>query len=475
MSNERGQGAIELAIATRDSTIGTTLAPVVETMGKQFDELGSMMASPLGRGMHADNKALFDAISTDAIRAIALLVELDDLNKQRTPLAKRLTVGVANITSLSLTSSKEAADTLSSDLSQATMLSVIFAIITTIVGVIAVFYVNVAIIKKLRAFVLVMADFTSGDGDLTKRISVTSEDEIGQLGTHVNTFVANIQKIIGKVKETSDNVASGNTQLAATMDQLSTTFNAQSEQVSGVANNMNVMNEVSQGIVNTVQHGRDTMDQAGGAVERGNAELQGVMSTMQSIKSQTSQLSTTIQNLSQSSVKIGEILTVISGIADQTNLLALNAAIEAARAGEAGRGFAVVADEVRKLAEGTQTSTNEIATIITTLQRDTGTASTEMSRTVDSVEQGMEGITQTGALMNQIVGASSDVSASLNNINNEISNQFNMIHNISDNTQGLASGIEESVHAVSEVAATVAHLQNQAEELTAVVSQFKVD
>jgi methyl-accepting chemotaxis protein len=472
--NQLGSGTIDLAIVQRDAKVSTNLTPIVEEIIKEFSALEKLLVTPRGRTLYNDSKGIFDLVSADATKAMGLLVELDSLNQQRQPLGDRLTEGVADISNITLESTLNASNTLFADMSRASFLSIVLTIILIGIGALAMIFVNFEVVKKLKSFVLIMHDFTSGDGDLTKRVPIQSTDEIGQLGTHVNTFVANIQGIIGRVKEVSGNVASGNTQLAATMEQLSTTFNLQSEQVSGVANNMGVMNEVSKGIVDTVQSGRHTMDDAGNSVSRGNTELQSVMGTMESIKSQTTQLSSTIENLSKSSTHIGEILTVISGIADQTNLLALNAAIEAARAGDAGRGFAVVADEVRKLAEGTQRSTNEITDIITTLQNDTSAASEEMAKTAASVDVGMEGITQTGALMSQIIDAAEDVSSALDNINSEIANQFGMINDISDNTQGLASGIEESVHAVDEVTATVSHLQKQAEELTAVVSQFSI-
>jgi methyl-accepting chemotaxis protein len=475
VSNERGQGMIELAIAQRDSSVAPAIAPVVKTMINQFDELGAMMTSQLGRGMHADNKALFDAISADAGTALKLLTEIDNLNKQGHDLGHNLTTGIANMSNMAQESTKAAANTLFANLSTSSFVSMILAVIMLFIALIEILYINKQIINKIKDFVLIMGNFTSGDGDLTKRIPVKSEDELGQLARYMNTFVGNIQAIIAHAKSSSDSVASGNSQLASTMTQLSSTFNAQSKQVSSVAKNMGVMNDVSHGIVQTVQRGTSTMVTTGSAVSRGSDELQRVMQTIQSVKTQTTQLASTIQNLSGSSIKIGEILTVISGIADQTNLLALNAAIEAARAGEAGRGFAVVADEVRKLAEGTQSSTSQISAIIATLQKDTATASNEMARTADSVELGMEGITQTGALMSQIVGATEEVKSVLENINKEITNQFGMINDISDNTQSLASGIEESVHAISEVSATVSHLQHDAEELTSVVSRFKIE
>ncbi|MDR2869997.1 MAG: methyl-accepting chemotaxis protein [Deferribacteraceae bacterium] len=404
----------------------------------------------------------------------ALLVTMEENAANRVTYAAAVTDAVFNITNSSIGTATTRANNLNTTLSTTSTISMILTAALLAVGVFSIIFLNINVVRKLKDFVLIMADFTSGDGDLTKRVPVNTEDEIGQLGTHVNTFVASIQEIITQVKNASEDVASGNTQLAATMEELSTTFNLQSEQVSSVASNMGVMNDTSQGIVNTVNEGMSAMTDAGNAVENGNHELQSVMRTMESIKDQTTQLSGTIKQLAESSVQIGEILTVISGIADQTNLLALNAAIEAARAGEAGRGFAVVADEVRKLAEGTQTSTNEIAAIINTLQKDTSNASTEMSRAVDTVDQGMEGITQTGAQMSQIVDASSNVQNSLNSISGEVTNQFGMMNEMSDNTQGLASGIEESVHAVNEVSATVSHLQQQAEQLKSIVSQFRI-
>jgi methyl-accepting chemotaxis protein len=317
-------------------------------------------------------------------------------------------------------------------------------------------------------------DLSSGDADLTRRITIKTKDELGAIADDMNSFIGNLQAMLQEVKNASEDVASGNTQLAATMDQLSTTFNQQSEQVSSVASNMGVMNDTSQSIVGTVQEGMSAMTEAQDFVTVGNTELQSVMQTMESIKEQTTELSSTIKELAESSVQIGEILNVISSIADQTNLLALNAAIEAARAGDAGRGFAVVADEVRKLAEGTQSSTNEIAAIINTLQKDTANASSEMSRAVATVDQGMEGITQTGSQMHQIVSASENVHHSLNSISSEVTNQFGMMNEMSDSTHGLASGIEESVHAIGEVSATVGHLQQQAEMLKSIVSRFKI-
>jgi methyl-accepting chemotaxis protein len=269
-------------------------------------------------------------------------------------------------------------------------------------------------------------------------------------------------------------VASGNTELAATIEELSTTFSMQSEQISSVASNMSEMNLAAKGMVNNLNDNINQTRMTNDGVTTGGENLRGVMDMMQGIENQTERLAATIHSLVDSSTQIGEILNVINDIADQTNLLALNAAIEAARAGESGRGFAVVADEVRKLAERTQRSTSEIATIISTLQHDSASASKEMEMTAKGVSGGLERITNTNLIMLDVMASTKTVTQNTEDINSNIHNQFDMITSISDNTQAIASGIEQSVQVVSEVSATVAHLQKQAESLKYIVSQFKV-
>jgi methyl-accepting chemotaxis protein len=351
---------------------------------------------------------------------------------------------------------------------------IIIIIMFVVLGVFVLVFINKQVIAKLIRFLGLVEGFTSGDGDLTKRIPVTSKDEIGELARSINIFVENVHGIITEVKLAADDVASGNNELAATMEELSTTFSMQSEQISSVAENMNTMSTSATGMVRSLSSNMDKMREANGSISEGNSQLKELVVQMNDIKDRTNQLSITINSLSESSGKIGEILGVINDIADQTNLLALNAAIEAARAGDAGRGFAVVADEVRKLAERTQKSTSEIAQIITSLQNGSAAASKEMTSANESVGHGLNSIKSTDSKFEEVVGSVSDISNTTNEVNNGINDQFTMIQSINDNTQGLASGIEESVQVVSEVTVTVNHLQQRADTLKQIVAKFKV-
>ena len=351
---------------------------------------------------------------------------------------------------------------------------IVILLITVIVIAAAVVITYSSIIKPLRMFVATAKDLTSGDKDLTIRLQTKSHDEISDLAKYFNTFIANVQEIVNEVKNSTNEVASGNSQLAATIEELSATFNSQTEQVNSIVVDMNNITNQSQDATNELNSALQVINKTTESTTNGQNSLTEIKHTMLDINTKTTHLSDTINKLLESSTQIGEILTVINDIADQTNLLALNAAIEAARAGEAGRGFAVVADEVRKLAERTTKATSEIENIISTLQQESEKASQEMSSASISVTNGVEVIEATTSSFSGVVSGVNNVANSTYQLMEGFNVQHQTVQNVTDKTQAIASGIEESNAAVSEISITVDHLQERTEALKILVGQFKV-
>ncbi len=314
------------------------------------------------------------------------------------------------------------------------------------------------------------------NGDLTVNIiPENADDDIGNLFNGFNDSVAKINQAINEVAEAIEATASAANQISSSAEEMAAGSQEQSAQTSEVAA---AIEQMAATISQTTQHVLQTnkaAQESGDFAKNGQRVIEGTIAGMKKIEEVVSHSSKIILKLGESSGQIGEIIQVINDIADQTNLLALNAAIEAARAGEQGRGFAVVADEVRKLAERTSSATNEIEGMVTQIQKDSKNAVEAIEQGNEEVSKGMIEATKAGESMTEIVRSSEEVLEISTQVAAASEEQSATVEQISKSIEGINQVSQESAIGVQQVAASSTDLSQLAENLQALVSQFKFD
>ena len=464
---------VKYSITTNNLTSLQQAGKIVKKVKDEVVELHTAAIDERTKETVGDSVKLINSAIKTFEKIYNQYVSLADIHKKRTATRGIFETNNDKIFQLIQTKMITESSSVSKLLSKADYVIAVVLIILLISSIFAIFVTIVYISRPLNQFVQTAKELTTGDRDLTIRLSNKSKDELYDLAKYINTFISNVQEIVLEVKKVSNDVASGNNQLAATMEELSTTFATQTEQVSNIVNDMEDMRDISSQSIGALNRTIEVITDTTNRTTEGQTQLNNVKDQVLLIRTNAKHLSETIDKLQDNSNQIGEILTVINDIADQTNLLALNAAIEAARAGEAGRGFAVVADEVRKLAERTQHATNEIEEIIGTLQNDSEQASKEMESAGDSVISGVQAIDETYTGFNEIVNSVDEISSTSYRLESNIKTQTEKVEIVTNRTQEIVSGIEESNSAVSEVTMTVEQLQSRTDVLRQLVGQFK--
>lgn len=312
-------------------------------------------------------------------------------------------------------------------------------------------------------------------GDLTHEdLKIHAEDEIGELARSINEMQANLREMIGSVSASIERIATASEQLSANASSQAQGAGVQKERTDQVAEAMQGMSLTVAEVAENSIHASEASRKAADTARQGGVIVEDTLVKMRVIDDSVEQTAKKVEELGRSSNQIGEIIGTIDDIADQTNLLALNAAIEAARAGEQGRGFAVVADEVRKLAERTRRATKEITQMIQTIQTETHDAVEVMQSGTLQVKLGVESTTRAGAALREIIQTSEAAGAMVAAIATAAAEQQAATEEISANieqiaeiTQGAAAGAEESARAVHE-------LSTLAMDLQSMVGKFKV-
>ncbi len=307
--------------------------------------------------------------------------------------------------------------------------------------------------------------------DLT--VSVKPKSAKDALGKAFETMISNFNDMICQLRLNATELASASNEISSSSEQMSKGAQDQSQQISQVSA---AVEEMTATIVESSKNAGDATDASRKASENAGSGGQVVSETilgMQRIAEVVRSSATSIEKLAGSADQIGEITSVIDDIADQTNLLALNAAIEAARAGEQGRGFAVVADEVRKLAERTGKATGEITQMIKGIQQETVEAVQSMQTGIDEVERGRQLADKAGGSLNEIVVMSQRVMDMIQQIATAAEEQSSAAEQISKNIEHISSVTRETASGAQQSAAAAEELNRQAEALKSVVGQFR--
>jgi methyl-accepting chemotaxis protein len=354
--------------------------------------------------------------------------------------------------------------------SRAKWFQIIAGMLSLVLGILAAIY----LIRNLTTRIIRVANAMGriADGDLSTQLKIYANDEIGELGISINRMQTSISSMITSITSTAAEVSASANILNIVSEQVAASSGEVASQAGTVATASEEMAATSSGIAQNCNTAAESSRQGNDLATEGVAVVQETVAGMNRITERVKETAATLGKLGARSDQIGEIVGTIEDIADQTNLLALNAAIEAARAGEQGRGFAVVADEVRALAERTTKATKEIAQMIKAIQNETKGAVASMEEGVNEVERGTLDAARSGTALDSIVNQINAISMEINQIATAAEEQTATTMEITNNIQMITEVVQMSASTANDSASAAKELLAHAEELQRLVGQF---
>lgn len=342
------------------------------------------------------------------------------------------------------------------------------------ISVAAIFVILNYIYKPLLRLKKAVLDLSKGSGDLTRRLEVNGDDDLAQISQGFNLFSENLQKMMLQISDASQNISSNIEQLGQTAKENERMLLSHSSETEQVVTAITEMSESARTVAESVTQSNHITDSASKEAKQSIIIVNNAVETVSSLVSDVEQMSERIANMNKDAIKISEVLTVIGAISEQTNLLALNAAIEAARAGEQGRGFAVVADEVRALAARTQNSTTEISDMLAKLLEGTDSVVAAMDKTKNQCQTTADKTSEVSGSLNIMSTSVSEIDDLSTQIAAATEQQSTVAEELSRNMLAIRDIVESLVVSGRQTVSATESLSYSNHELDRLVSNFKL-